>query len=52
MPWISTDITKEQGNSSLNPWQMLEVIGADVFTINNSNFLQVVDYHRKLPIVK
>ena len=31
------------------PW---EVIIVDLFTINNSNFLCVVDYHSKLPIVR
>ena len=31
------------------PWK---VMGADIFTINNSNFLCAVEYHSKFPIVK
>ena len=31
------------------PWQ---IVGTEVFSINNSNFLCIVDYHSKLPIVK
>ena len=31
------------------PW---EVIGVDMFTLNNKNYLFIVDYHSKFPIVK
>ena len=31
------------------PW---EVMGADMFTLNNKNYLWIVDYHSKFPIVK
>ena len=31
------------------PW---EVVGADLFNINRNNFLCIIDYHSKLPVVK
>ena len=31
------------------PW---EVIGTDLFTLNNKYYLCIVDYHSKLPIIK
>ena len=31
------------------PW---EVVGADMFILNNKNYLCIVDYHSKFPIVK
>ena len=31
------------------PW---EVIGADMFTLNNKHYLCIIDYHSKLPIIK
>ena len=31
------------------PW---EVIGVDIFSLNNKNYLSSVDYHSKFPIVK
>ena len=33
----------------LRPW---EVIGADVFHFNNKNYLCIVDYHSKFPVIK
>ena len=33
----------------LRPW---EVLGTDVFHFNNRNYLCIVDYHRKFPVVK
>ena len=33
----------------LRPW---EVLGADVFHFNNKNYLCVMDYHSKFPIIK
>ena len=33
----------------LRPW---EVLGADVFHFNNKNYLCIVDYHSKFPVVK
>ena len=33
----------------LRPW---EVLGADVFHFNNKNYLCIVDYHSKFPMVK
>ena len=32
--------------------KLWEVIGVDLFKINNSNFLCIVDYQNKLPIAK
>ena len=31
------------------PW---EVIGTDMFTLNNANYICIVDHHSKFPIVK
>ena len=47
MPWISAGTTKGQINSQVMPGKPREVISADLFTIDNSNFLCVVDYHSK-----
>ena len=33
----------------LRPW---EVLGADVFHFNNKNYLCIVDYYSKFPIIK
>ena len=33
----------------LQPW---EVVGADVLHFNNKNYLCIIDYNSKLPIVK
>ena len=29
-----------------------EVIGADMFTLNNKHYLCIIDYHSKLPVIK
>ena len=34
------------------PLRLWEVLGADVFHFNNKNYLCVVDYHSKFPMVK
>ena len=33
----------------LRPW---EVLDADVFHLNNKNYLCIVDYHSKFPVIK
>ena len=33
----------------LRPW---EVLGADIFHFNNKNYLCIVDYHSKFPVIK
>ena len=33
----------------IEPW---EVIGADIFSINSKNYLCIIDYHSKFPIIK
>ena len=33
----------------LRPW---EVLGADVFHFNNKNYLCIIDYHSKFPVIK
>ena len=33
----------------LRPW---EVLGVDVFHLNNKNYLCVIDYHSKFPVIK
>ena len=53
MPSISANTASGNNNSShdipLQPW---EVVGADVFHYNNKNYLCIVDYNSKFPIVK
>ena len=34
---------------ALRPW---EVLGADVFHFSNNNYLCIVDYHSKFPVIK
>ena len=34
------------------PGKLWEVTGANMFTLNNNNYLCIVDYHSKFPIVK
>ena len=34
------------------PVKPCEVIEADIFTLNNRNYLFIVDYHSKFPILK
>ena len=36
-------------NIPLRPW---EVLGADIFQLNNKNYLCIVDYHSKFPVIK
>ena len=36
-------------NTLLRPW---EVLGADIFQLNNKNYLCIVDYHSKFPIIQ
>ena len=38
--------------SSWIPLQAWEVIGADIFHFNNKNYLCMVDYESKFPIIK
>ena len=33
----------------VRPWEM---IGADMLTLNNKQYLYIVDYHRKFPTIK
>ena len=33
----------------LRPW---EVLGADIFHLNNKNYLCIIDYHSKFPVIK
>ena len=33
----------------MRPW---DVISADVFQLNNKNYICIVDYHSKFPVVK
>ena len=34
------------------PIKLWDVVGTDMFTINNNKYLYVVDYHSKFPIIK
>ena len=29
-----------------------EIVGADIFTLQNRNYLHIVDYHSKFPVIK
>ena len=33
----------------LRPW---EVLGVDIFHLNNKNYLCIIDYHSKFPVIK
>ena len=33
----------------LRPW---EVLGVNIFQLNNKNYLCIVDYHSKFPVIK
>ena len=33
----------------LRPW---EVLGVDIFYLNNKNYLCIIDYHSKFPVIK
>ena len=33
------------------PGKPQEVIGVDIFTLNNKNYLCIVDYHSKFPVI-
>ena len=43
---------KEKGIHYKIPGKPWEVIGADMFTLCNRNYLCIVDYHRKFPVIK
>ena len=30
----------------------LEIVGGDIFTIHNKNYLCIIDYHSKFPVIK
>ena len=52
MPWFSAKSTKRKiihHDISGKPWEGIEV---DMSTLNNKNYLCIVDYHSKFPIVK
>ena len=34
------------------PGKQWESVGTDIFMLNNKTYLCIVDYHRKLPIIK
>ena len=36
-------------NIPVRPW---DIIGTDMFTLNNKHYLCIVDYHSKFPIIK
>ena len=38
-----------QHDIPLRPW---DVLGADIFQLNNKNYLCIVDYHSKFPVIK
>ena len=34
------------------PGKLWEVVGVDMFTLHNKNYLCIVDYHHKFPVIK
>ena len=34
------------------PVRLWDIVGADMFNINNNNYLCMIDYHSKFPIIK
>ena len=36
-------------DTPLRPW---EVLGTDIFHLNNKNYLYIIDYHSKFPVIK
>ena len=52
IPLIPAGTTKRQCHSSQIPGKLMEAVGTDLFTINKSNFLCVLDYYSKFPLVK
>ena len=43
---------KEKMVNHTIPLRPREVLGADIFHFNNKNYLCIVDYHSKLPVIK
>ena len=43
---------KGTNNAPLNTWKPREVVGTDMFTLLNKNYLCIVHYHSKFPIIK
>ena len=52
MPGIPVAQPQEKVLHYKVPCRLWEVVGVDIFIINNKTLLCMVDYHSKLPIVK
>ena len=52
MSYIPADTPEGQDNSSWHHNKAWEVIGADMFTLNNKHYLCIMDYNSKFPIIK
>ena len=50
MPGISADAATRENDET--PFKPCEVVGADIFMINNKMLLCIVDYHSRFPVVK
>ena len=52
MPWVSANTAQGEDNTSWHTAEPWEVLGADIFQLNNKNYLCTVDYHSKFPVIK
>ena len=52
MAYISADTTQGQIILLDILVRLWDIIGADMFTLDNKQYLCIVDYHRKFPIIK
>ena len=51
MSRVSANAAKGTNNSSQNSSTPWKVVGADMFTLHNKNYLCIVDYHSKFPLI-
>ena len=49
---FSTHNTKEMIIHHKIPAKTWDIVGADMFTVHNRNYLCIVDYHSKFPVIK
>ena len=53
MSWFSANTA--EGKKIIHhefPGKQGEVVGMDMFTLHNNNYLCIVDYHSKFPVIK
>ena len=52
MPWLPTDTSKNKVILHKIPGEPCKMLGTDLFSVKNINFLCVADYVSKFPIVR